>query len=47
VAPGPARANRRLAPLGRWSITDLVVMSTALAILGLSLAGLAWLLRAH
>jgi pSer/pThr/pTyr-binding forkhead associated (FHA) protein len=45
-APGPG-PKRPVARRGRWSIMDLVVMSTALAILGLSLAGLAWLLRAH
>jgi pSer/pThr/pTyr-binding forkhead associated (FHA) protein len=45
--PGPPRPRRPPARRERWSITDLVVMSTALAVLGLSLAGLAWLLRAH
>jgi pSer/pThr/pTyr-binding forkhead associated (FHA) protein len=48
VAPqSVVRPKRALARRPRWSITDFVVMSTALAVLGLSLAGLAWLLRAH
>jgi pSer/pThr/pTyr-binding forkhead associated (FHA) protein len=47
LAQGPTRPKPPLAKRGRWSIADLIVMSTALAILGLSLAGLVWLLRAR
>jgi hypothetical protein len=32
-------------PRGRFSITDIVVMATAIGVLALSIAGLVWLLR--
>ncbi len=51
AAPRPtngARAGSGARSLAnRWSIADFAVMTAALAILALSLGGLAWLLRAH
>jgi pSer/pThr/pTyr-binding forkhead associated (FHA) protein len=41
----PRRARRRVGPWANWSGIDLLVMFAALCVLGLSLAGLAWLLR--
>jgi pSer/pThr/pTyr-binding forkhead associated (FHA) protein len=43
-APAPAPTARRL-PHAQWAAADLVVMATAVTMLGLSIAGLFWLLR--
>ncbi len=44
-APVPGLAKNVAKPRVRWSLADLVVMTAALAVLALSLAGLVWLLR--
>jgi pSer/pThr/pTyr-binding forkhead associated (FHA) protein len=47
IAPAPPAAVRRSARKkgAGWGVADIVVMLAALAILGLSIAGLVWLLR--
>jgi pSer/pThr/pTyr-binding forkhead associated (FHA) protein len=46
LAPVPARATGAAGKArSRWSVTDTLVMTAALSVLALSLAGLVWLLR--
>jgi hypothetical protein len=46
IAPAPAPESAA-APSARggWTVTDILVMLAALTVLGLSIAGLVWLLR--
>jgi pSer/pThr/pTyr-binding forkhead associated (FHA) protein len=45
VASAPAARSRAAKMRGRWSVTDVLVMTAAVSVLALSLAGLVWLLH--
>jgi hypothetical protein len=45
AASAPAARSRAAKMRGRWSVTDVLVMTAAVSVLALSLAGLVWLLH--